>query len=397
MKSLISIFLQGSEDSTLYRAASLIRRSRTITRLEVANTLGITMPTASRYVKELVEAGIVIEEGTAPSSGGRKPIIYRFEPAAFTTIGIEVEPEGIRAVMTDLDIHVRYETVHPLSGAESSAKLFEILKESVDELVSLSGRKSEYIAGLGISLPGVVHTDERILEYAPNMIKMKDVDFSLFEKAVGIPVFPENEANLSVKAEKYLGGGESEGSLVFVSVKSSGIGGGILMDGRLFRGAHSRAAEFGHFPIQPEGRLCSCGRRGCWERYASYHALEDEIKAVSGNEPLSVEDFFKRVDEGDSKAKSAWEAYLSYFASGILGIISSMDPEKIVIGGRLTPLGARLLEPLSAQVRLSSASDYFGNTQLALSELGENAALLGAALLPVERLYGPVVAASIST
>ncbi len=241
------------------------------------------------------------------------------------------------------------------------------------------GAARERISGAGISLPGTVHPEQLVMEFAPNL-GLRNVSFQDLEDRLGMPVLLENEANAAALAEFHLGGHGGLKHLLYVSV-IQGIGVGIILDGRLYRGANGNAGEFGHMTFVPGGRHCSCGRLGCWERYASERALPDEYHRQGGRGVLrSFHDLSRKIARGDEAASLTVREIVANLGTGLKSLAAGFDPDLLVVGGDIMEFRDAAVEQLQAQLPGCPAR---------ISSVGDSVALKGAALLPRSLIFRP--------
>ncbi len=349
----------------------LLQERRELTKPEISATLGKSIPAVTAHLRALAREGYVEESGSAGSTGGRRPIIVRFRPRARYLLAADVRPGELRTVLTDLDTRVLREQAVPLRRKRSAQQMIVSL---VDAFRAVMPGESDptRVVGAGLSLPGTVHPEQLVMEFAPNL-GLRNISFGGLEAELGIPIRLENEANAAALAEFHLGRYRGARHLIYVSV-IQGIGVGIILNGALYRGAHGNAGEFGHMTYVPGGRRCSCGRRGCWERYASERALPDEYRESGGAGTVrSFVDLTRRIDRGDRAAISALEAIVGNLATGVGSLVAGFDPDLLVIGGGI--VGFHDMVVTRIRERLPGCP-------VELASLGDDAALKGAALLP---------------
>lgn len=273
-----------------------------------------------------------------------------------------------------------------------------------DCICSLIG-KAEALAGLapgqaetvGIGTPGIVNPDGGIIVHW-SVREYRDVPLGgLVERRLGRPVLLENDANAAALGEFAAGAGRSADHFVLLTL-GTGIGGGIILNRKLYTGHNRAAGEMGHFVIEKDGRPCSCGRRGCFEAYASATALVRRTRETMRREKNSAlwaaaggtlagvngRTAFLARSMGDAAAAAVVEEFCSYLACGVVNLINLLQPDVLCIGGGLSGEGETLLEPVRA---ILDREDYAKNsarrTKLAAAQLGNDAGLVGAALLPL--------------
>jgi predicted NBD/HSP70 family sugar kinase len=364
---------------------NLLSVKRELTRQAISMKTNISIPTVSANIQELIEEGLVEEAGTAESTGGRKALIVRYLPDSKVSFGVEIKTEKVGILLSNLDSKILFETELVM---ESFGRINDVMARTSAEIGRIQASldiPEEKVLGIGFSLPGTVNQKKMALELAPNL-GMKDISFKSFEKLFRFPIFIENEANAGALAEMKLGKLSKSSELVYVSV-TSGIGTGLIIHGKLYKGRNQRAGEFGHMTVIPGGKLCNCGRKGCWELYASEKALlgrYNESKGFENPAGYSIPDFLESLKSGEKSAQNLWYEYLDYFALGIQNIMLGLDPQVIVIGGKIGLFGDMLIEPLRERVFTSLGFEGAGDVLIATSRLGFRAPTLGAAILPIQ-------------
>lgn len=250
------------------------------------------------------------------------------------------------------------------------------------------------VASVGVGVPGTANPENGHMEDANNL-GFDDVPFlPLLAKKIPVPVHFGNDANVAAWGE-YLTGGYQEDSFVMVTV-GTGIGGGIILGGSLWPGINGAAAEFGHMTIDHDGVPCNCGRRGCFEAMASANALitqareqmrkhpESLLWSLCGGNAAKVEakTVFDGAAAGDETARELLDVYITYLAEGISNIINVFQPAVLCVGGGVSRAGEVLLRPLREEVaRRVYSRNSKRNTRIELAKLGNDAGILGAALL----------------
>ncbi len=368
-----------------HKILNLLSVKRELTRQDISLMTNISIPTVAANINELIKEGLVEEAGMAASTGGRKALIVRYLPDAKVSFGVEITPEKVGILLSNLDSEIRFETE---LVTEPFARIDDVMiriSEEIERILLSLKIPAERVLGIGFSLPGTVNQKQMALELAPNL-GMKGILFKPFENLFRYPIFIENEANAGALAEMKLGNQSKSGNLVYISI-TGGIGTGIIIHGKLYKGKNQRAGEFGHMTIVPEGKLCNCGRKGCWELYASEKALlgrYSESKGGKNPAVYSVSDFLESLKAGEKNALNLWNEYLDYVALGIQNIMLGLDPQMIIIGGKIGLLGDTLIEPLKERVFTPVVFEGAGDVSIAASQLGFHAPMLGAAILPIQ-------------
>lgn len=280
----------------------------------------------------------------------------------------------------------------PRTGAEDVADAMDAAARRACEAVGIG---LDQVTSVGIGSPGTIDPEAGMVEYWSNLDFRHVPLGKMLERRLGRPVLLENDANAAALGEYAAGAGRGSRSLIAITL-GTGVGGGAVLGGKLYTGFNYAGMEVGHFVIEHGGRMCTCGRRGCFEAYASATALiargREEIavhpegglwKAVEGDgDRLEAKTVFDVAAQGDLAAKALLEEYISYLASGITSLVNLFQPEVICVGGGVAGAGETLLGPVR---QILDREDYARNgkarARLVLAELGNDAGIIGAALL----------------
>jgi glucokinase len=275
-----------------------------------------------------------------------------------------------------------------------------VIPRVIDHARRLAAEQGGTVSTIGISIGGPLdHTTGTVINF-PHLPGWRDIPLTRqISEALGAPARMDNDANLGALAEHRWGAGRGYDDLVYLTI-STGIGGGVIVNGRLVHGVGSAAAEVGHITVQTDGPLCDCGNAGCLERMASgtniarrakeLLAVESEsgaiLRRIAGNrgEQISAAMVYQAVEQGDALAKRVWEEAAEYLAIGLAGIIHVLAPPLIVLGGGVAQAGEGLLAPV--RERLKRHVFYVPLEQISVvgATLGHDSALLGAATLALD-------------
>ena len=254
--------------------------------------------------------------------------------------------------------------------------------------------KEDDIEGIGIGIPGVADSRNGIVRVAVNL-DWRDVPLvDEFHKYFDIPVRISNDANVAALGEQRFGGAAGRENVIMVTL-GTGVGSGIIMDGKLIEGYGSAGAEAGHMIIEMSGEQCACGRSGCWEQYASASALIRQTKRAMEMYPMSaMHDVFREqgkvngrtaflaAAKGDKVAQNVVDTYIRYIAMGLISLGNVLHPEVFVIGGGISHEGERLTDPLNAYLKnYADLSGFKPYIDVVPATLGNDAGIIGAAAL----------------
>lgn len=332
-----------------------LRESAPVSRAALAEMTGLNKTTVSSLVQELIRQRFVEEYGFNSAGAGRPAVLLRLNPAAGCIIAAEVGVGFILVIRTNFAAEVVWHYKENISQAMGQ----EAIVERLLALLSLAlSAGCETMLGLAVGVPGLVDESSSALLFAPNL-GWRDVPLgALLRARFSAPVFVDNEANLAALGEHYFGAAKGRDEVVYISA-GVGLGGGILRDGRLCRGSTGFSGEFGHMTVEPQGELCNCGNRGCWETVASQSALFRLIrKAIATGQPSRLTDMaggnldrltmpmvVEAAQAGDAVVLEALNQVGHHLGIGIASLVNALNPELVVLGGPLS-LAARFLQPI---------------------------------------------------
>ena len=315
------------------------------------------------------------------------------------TIGIDLGGTNIAVGICNEDLKIIDKASVPTLSKRPIEQIVADMAALCKKLAERNSISMDKIDRIGIAVPGTINSARGIVEYSNNIVMKNTPIVELFKKHIDKEVLITNDANAAALGEALAGSGKGKKSLVMVTL-GTGVGGGIIIDGRIFEGGVNTAGgEIGHTVIVSGGRQCTCGRRGCWEAYSSASALsaitaekmrELELKGIPSllfdekekEGRISARTAFSAMKRGDAYAREIVDGYISYLADGITNLINIFQPEVIAIGGGVCNEGDALLKPLKALVdRDQYTRDSASKTELVVAKLGNDAGSLGAAAL----------------
>ena len=255
-----------------------------------------------------------------------------------------------------------------------------ILTTVIREAQAFLARESAQIEGIGVSATGqvddragaVIGTNGKIPHYEGAQIK-RDM-----EAAFGVPVFALNDANAAALGECFAGRAKGVQNVLMVTL-GTGVGGGIVLGGRIFGGTRGIAGELGHFTLYQDGPRCPCGKRGCFESYAATTALVRRAKEATGEADMNGRIVFSRAADGDQAMLAVLSAWIDDIAAGISGLVHIFNPQMVLIGGGVSAQEALLIAPLRERVLRSVMPRFAEGLQLEAATLGNDAGMIGAA------------------
>jgi glucokinase len=308
-------------------------------------------------------------------------------------LGIDLGGTKILSAVVDSGgkMRSRDHTITP--AAKGPDFVIQAILDSVDRALGEAGLPSQSLRAIGVGAPGLSNPQSGVLFTSPNLPGWRDVPLKeIIERKLGQRTFLINDANAAAVGEMHFGAAQGARNFIYITV-STGIGGGIVIEGEIYTGAQGTAGEVGHMTIHDEGPLCNCGNRGCWEMLASGTALARNARAriqegtetlirqyVDGDmERVTAEVVDRAARQGDSLARTLIERTGYYLGIGLANLINLFNPELIVVGGGLSNIGGMLLDPAYRVAKERAFKESVQAVRFVPAKLGRNSGVLGAA------------------
>jgi predicted NBD/HSP70 family sugar kinase len=366
----------------LQQIASGVPRSRA----RVAAETGLTRGTVSSLVGELLELDLLRETGEGDHSGrvGRPAQTLELGDR-IVAVGLEVNVDYLAVCVEDLTGTIRYERhVHTDNRRSRPGPVLSRLARMAEEALEAADVDDLVPVGVAVALPGVVEEHSGTLLRAPNLAWSEiAVADEIAARLPGFTVRADNEANLAALAEHWQGAarGLDDVLCVFGEV---GVGGGIVLGGRLFRGTHGFGGEFGHISVDPEGRACACGSRGCLETLVGLEAIARRAGLAAGSEGRTrniTRELVRRAEKGEDAVLASLAEAGRYLGIGLASAVNLFDVEAVVLGGCFGPLFPWISDDVRRMLDERVLSAGWSRCEVRASEFGDGAAVRGAAAL----------------
>lgn len=381
---------------------NIIREKGPISRAEIAKLTKLTPPTVSNLVKELLQAEIVIEQRLGESSGGRKPTMLTLNSEMFHVIGLDIGSHDLKIILTTITGKIFKKRVVPIPEEITNDLLLQLMVESIRSLTDADDIDDSKIIGIGVGMHGIVDVEKGISVLAPNL-NLKNIPIkAVLEKEFNMIVKVENDARAMGLGELWFGHGAGVNSFVSINI-GRGIGAGIVMNGKLYHGSHCISGEIGHMVIDLNGPKCTCGNYGCLQTFASGPSIVENVKKElrlghgslleerSGQnfEKITGEMVYEAALQKDSLSINALNQAGRYLGVGITNLIHIINPERIILGGGVTNAKEFIFESILKTVRQRALTDLAKQTEIIVSNFGDDATAMGAvALILVEIFAG---------
>ncbi len=409
-----------------------------LSRSQLAGKTGLNKSTISSLVEDLLDRRLIHETGMASAGKGRPSTMLETHPQAGVVVAVELGVDFVGVAIIDFKGSILWRKLDLADPAASQEKTLGQTMALVDETIRLCRQQHHRILGLSFSIPGTVDLHQGILIFAPNL-NWRNVQFrKIFSAYTGLPVFIENDANAAAVAEHLFGVARNLHDFLFVFV-GVGLGSGLFLNDRLYRGTGGYAGEIGHTPIiaEPFQNPCQCGNLGCWETYANQFSILRRVEARleqarRGDQPvtqsvtsadaasspshipslteqqrdqppaanrqpsiipalmqqqnsaLSIPIVKQAAEAGDPHALESLAEAGSAMGTGLAVLVNLFNPEKIVLGGPVSIAGEFLMPSIRESVSRHAMQEILAQTEIKLSAFGPDASLVGAAAVVVD-------------
>jgi Transcriptional regulator/sugar kinase len=315
-------------------------------------------------------------------------------------VGVDIGGTNIKLALVDKKARLIGKRSFSTTSFKGKKALIDGLVDQVKDLISSQGLKKKDIIGVGIGAPGAVDIRTGTVHYLTNIPDWREVPLgSILKKRLGLPVFVDNDVNVMALGEARFGSGIGAVNMLCITL-GTGVGGGLILDGKLYRGSSYAAGEFGHVPVNIDGPRCKCGSWACVEAYAgnSYIVKDVAAKIRKGAKTLIIKlvgkDLSKITPEiiseaagkGDKFAKKVWIDVGEKIGVGLAGVVNLLNVEKIVIGGGVAQAGKLLFDSIKKTVNARAMKLPAKTVKIVKAKLGYDAGLIGAATLVLYEL-----------
>jgi predicted NBD/HSP70 family sugar kinase len=360
----------------------IVRMQGPVSQADIARATGLSRTTVSTLIAELKESGLVVDLETTPrqARGGRPGVELALRDPAQVVAGFDFGHSHVGVAMADLGHNVIAESRFELDVNRNAMEALDSAARMFQDVLTRTGVDRKNVLGAGIGIPGPVDRAHGTAGSATILPDWVGLRIALeMELRLGIPVQIENDANLGALAELTWGAGRDCSNFAYVKA-ATGIGAGIVIDGRLLRGATGTAGEIGHTTLDEAGPLCYCGNRGCLETVASGPAIVELVGQMNG-ELLSLSRIVELAAAGDVRCRRAVADAGREIGVAVAGLCNLINPERVIIGGLLSRAGEVLLRPLRESIQRHAVQAAAEIVDVRTAVFVERAELLGSVAL----------------
>lgn len=381
---------------------SLVWRYGPLSRAEIHELTHVQHSEISRLARQLIEEGKLLPSGHANNPMGRKRALLRLNEEQRFAVGVGFDDREVNAGTMDLHLNVRAMVTEPTCLERGAEGLVAQLLRCAKDAIRQSGVDKKAILGIGVAGSGLVNIAKGTFVMSSTIEFLKQTPLrETFENEFGVPMIVENITRAKTVAERMLGAGAMADHMIFIEYGPTGIGAGIVSDGKLFYGSEYAAGEFGHTHVVEDGPACKCGSYGCLEAIAGAAALESRIRqalaegsssevlALAGGNPLNITGWtvLEAASRGDKICSSIVEHAGNILGLGLANLVNLFNPSIIVLDQRLSCAGRGLLEQITRVVKRQALHPSAGNLIIRFGQLGNDARVLGLGSILFERHF----------
>ncbi|HEX8856137.1 MAG TPA: ROK family transcriptional regulator [Thermoleophilaceae bacterium] len=375
--------LESLRERNRMRVIDALRTKGAVSRADIARETGLSRSTVSSLIADLQSAGLVVERDgnggpTSGPRGGRPGVLVALDSSAGAVLGLDFGHKHLRVALADLSYSVITERFTDLEVDTAAPEALDTATALASELIDESGMTGRVLAA-GMGLPGPIDTDSGLVHsqsILPSWVGLSPA--AEMEKRLNLTVHLDNDANVGALGESTFGASRGAEVMAYLRL-SAGIGAGLVIKGRPFRGANGTAGEIGHVMIDPSGPICRCGNRGCLETVAAGPALCELVRRSHGQ--LTVAQLLALAQRGDAACQRVIADAGRAVGRAVADLCNYLNPNLVVVGGELSGAGDLVLEPIREAVRRFAIPAAADDVEIVAGTLGDRAELLGALAL----------------
>ena len=378
---------------------AIFRTQKTLSRARIAKMTGLNPSTVSSIIGELIEENLIRETNLIQNGTGRPGRLLELNPSGGCALAIEINVDYIDILVADFSADILWRRKQSSTPEVGQEDIMKEVKKLANEAIAFIQERGCHVLGVGVGVPGLVDVSSGLLRIAPNLhwvdVPVKDVLADMFD----CPIYVENEANVAALGEYYFGATQNVKDFIYLSA-GIGLGSGIVMGGKLFRGMFGYAGEAGHMTLDVNGEQCGCGKRGCWETFVGPRAIAQRVqrslangaesilngKSDGSSKVISMDDVINAARAGDQIAVDALNEAAFYLGVGIANLVNLFDVEVIVLGGSLNKASDLILDQVEKVTLQNTLSPGRERLKIIPSAHGADACIMGAIALVLDDL-----------
>jgi glucokinase-like ROK family protein len=379
-----------------------LREHGPVSRATLAEWSGLNKTTVSSLVQELIDQRFVEEFGLNSTGAGRPAMLLRLNPAAGCIVAAEVGVDFLSVIRTNFAAEFTWRHREAIGRELGQQAILDRALALLSEATQSASFAEGPLLGIAVGVPGLVDQETGSVLFAPNL-GWTDVPLrSHLRERFGAPAYVDNEANLAALGEYYFGAAQGYNHVLFLSL-GVGLGGGVVQEGKLYRGSSGFCGEFGHMTMEPDGLPCNCGNRGCWETQVSPAAVLRNVRQAMlrgqasrlpigdgrNAEVLTLPMVLDAARIGDPAAVQALSEVGRRLGIGVASLVNAFNPDLVVLGGRLSSAGEFLLPAVEFELRNRALRWNAEATQVVMATHGPEACVMGGVAAVTQAVLAP--------
>ncbi|MBI5030362.1 MAG: ROK family transcriptional regulator [Chloroflexi bacterium] len=377
-----------------------LRLNAPLSRADISSRTGLNRSTVSSIVNELVQGGLVRETEFQKDRLGRPGLSLELSPDGACAIGVQMGVDFISVMLADFVAKPIWSKRIVADSNVEQSLFIKSMGDLIQEALKQARRKHSKPLGIGVGVPGLVDLQHGKIALAPNL-QWHDVPLrDMLVKRFDVPVFVENDANASALGEYYFGIARQVNDFIFLTA-DVGVGAGIILGGKLFRGNRGYAGEVGHMSFDPNGELCGCGRRGCWESIVSPRSVIRKIQSTlcqnytpslirdlvqNQIDKITFETILQAADANDRFALETLQDVGRWLGIGIANLVNAFNPELVVLGGALARASTIVTPIIESTVEQNALRQPHESLKIGISAYGSEGCVVGAAAIVLDEI-----------
>ena len=365
-----------------------IHQHGSVSRVQIAKETGLTAATVTNLTAELIALGIVIEAETGASSGGRKPIMLKLNSTDYGICCVYISPDYVELAITDFGAcKLYYNSIH-VGSRRGPEDIVKVIAHEYRKAISSTDRK---VVAMGVGLHGIVDNSDGVSVFAPNL-EWRNVPIAgMLSEYIDVPVFVDNDVKLMAKGEMWYGVALGVSDFVYLYV-GDGIGGAIVINGKVYRGIDNGSGEIGHCTVDAGGEMCSCGNRGCLQTKASKRAMMSAVRKLSGDSIWgdSISDcnsLALACNSGNPLATAVMDDEARFLAIGVSTLINLFNPGLVVIDSDISGFDEAVMDRLRREISDRRMKFFDNICDIRYSHLGDAAVIKGATAMVLNHIF----------
>ncbi|MFC0472539.1 ROK family transcriptional regulator [Halalkalibacter kiskunsagensis] len=368
-----------------------IRKYGPVSRSEVAKIIDISPTTVTSAVFDLMDEGLVYEDGVGNSNGGRKPVLLRFNPSAYSIIGVSITNSSIKIADMNLEGVIARKKVYKANEYQGE-EMIQFILDVVGQFLATKPN-IERCQGISVITPGIVDAKNGLISYN-SKLKLYNVPLKeLLEEKTNLPTYVDNDANAFVLAENFFGIFSNYKDLLYITI-GDGVGSGVMINGAIYRGFIGSSGEIGHTSVVQGGMKCECGNTGCLENYVNWPTIYSKIVSaiMTKKRDTVIKDmvtndlskitpsiFVQAITQQDALAIDIMDEVVDHFAVAITNTIHMFNPEVVILSGDIIEGNSLFLQTIHERVKRKVIPILKENINIQSTSLGSEFELLGSA------------------